>query len=236
MKNNNFMKQYSTIKSDEDYERENEEREREHLAQRALIAKKVCDYWKNRIFTETDLNLTDDEKSEIQGVFQELETEIKKSQQYSDLSEHYDATIDDATTINDLSEHYVATINDFDIINRINRRINKGEYIERDIISHIDNLTGNEITMKISLDCVYTINHRPFIKKTANEGYEPWYTISGNEPIQSYEYLYCAPSAIKREFEVLEKLEKFGLLWAKTQAEALKNYEEKNATRQEDVK
>lgn len=236
MKNTNFMKQYNTIKSDKDYERENEEREREHLAQRALIAKKVCDYWKNRILTETDLDLTDEEKSEIQKVFQELETEIKTSQQYSDLSEHYAATIDDATSIADLSEHYVATITDLNIKDVINKRINKGEYVERNIMSHIDGLSGNEITMKFSLDCVYIINHRPFFKKAVNGGYEPWYPRGGNEPIKLYEYLYCAPSAIKREFEVLEKLEKFGLLPDKAQAEALKNYEEKNANRQEDVK
>lgn len=236
MANNNFMKQYSTIKKEEDFERENEERKKEHFAQRALIAKKVCDYWKNRILTETDLDLTDEEKSEIQKIFQELETEIKTSQQYSDLSEHYDDTIYDAATINDLSEHYVATINDLDIINVINTRINKGEYVERDIMSHIDGLSGNEITMNFSLDCVYIINHRPFFKKAVNGGYEPWYTRGGNEPVNLYEYLYCAPSAIKREFEVLEKLDKFGFLWSKTQAEALKNYEEKNATRQEDGK
>lgn len=218
MVNNNFMKQYSTIKSDE-------ECQREYFAKRALIAKKVCDYWKNRILTETDLNLTDEEKSEIQEVFQELEAEIKTSQQYNDLSEHY-ATIDDS------SELYSATI---DIRDRINRRINKGEYVERDIMSHIDGLTGNEITMYFSLDCIYIINHRPFVKKTAN-GYKPWYTKGENEPVESYEYLYCAPCAIKRELEELEKLEKSGFLWAKDRAEALKNYEDKNATRQEDGK
>ncbi len=209
MRNNNFMNKYNTIKSIE-------ELEKEKSIKLAPIAKKVCDYWKSRMLSKTTLDLTEQEKDEIQEVFKELETEIRTDEMYTYLL---------------LGEY--ATIDDFDIIRRINRRINHNNHVGRDIMSHIDDVTGAEITMEFSQDYILIINHRPSVKNT-EKGYEDWYIKKYDDDfLELYEYLYCTPDAIKTELEKSDKSSKNAFLWPKNRLEALKKYEEKYAIHQE---